>query len=78
LKTAGLENLANWILETPTFSMDATSTVTAIADLLTTQETATQASSLNAAQTQLTSAQGQQAQTWANYMGGKGTVYKAR
>lgn len=62
MKTAGMENLANWILETPTFSMDATSTVTALSDLLTTQESLRQAAELSGAQTALTSAEAQQMQ----------------
>jgi len=70
MKTAGLEGLANWILQTPTFSMDVTSVTAAISDLLTTQETLNQAGQLNQAQTDLTSAQAGQAKTWANYMAG--------
>jgi len=38
VKMAGMENLANWIVETPTFSMDATSLVAAIGDLTSTSE----------------------------------------
>jgi len=33
LKMAGMENLANWIIETPTFSMDMTPLVTLITEL---------------------------------------------
>ena len=33
MKMAGMENLANWIIETPTFSMDVTPLVTLVADL---------------------------------------------
>lgn len=66
MKSAGMENLANWILETPTFSMDATGTVAAISDLLTTQETLNQQAALNAAQTELTGAQASQARNVAN------------
>ena len=38
LKMAGMENLANWIIETPTFSMDVTPLLTLIGDLQTTQQ----------------------------------------
>ncbi len=37
LKSAGMENLANWIIETPTFSMDATPLMTLVSDLVQTQ-----------------------------------------
>ena len=37
LKMSGMENLANWIIETPTFSMDATPLITLIGDLASTQ-----------------------------------------
>jgi hypothetical protein len=33
MKMSGLENLANWIIETPTFTMDSTPLMTLIADL---------------------------------------------
>jgi len=33
LRSVGMENLANWILETPTFSMDATPLMTLLSDL---------------------------------------------
>lgn len=33
MKMAGMENLANWMVETPTFSMDATPLMTLLADL---------------------------------------------
>jgi len=33
LRSAGMENLANWIIETPTFSMDATPLMTLLSDL---------------------------------------------
>jgi hypothetical protein len=35
---AGKENLANWLIETPSFAMDSTPLVTLIADLAQTQE----------------------------------------
>ena len=37
LRSAGMENLANWIIETPTFSMDATPLMTLLSDLTQTQ-----------------------------------------
>jgi len=37
LKSTGMENLANWMVETPTFSMDATPLMTLLADLTQTQ-----------------------------------------
>ncbi len=39
LRSAGIENLANWIIETPTFSMDATPLMTLLSDLAKTQKT---------------------------------------
>jgi len=39
MKMTGMENLANWILETPSFTMDMTPLMTMIADLKTTEET---------------------------------------
>ena len=44
LKSAGAENLANWIIETPTFSMDATPLMTMLFDLYATQKTGQQIS----------------------------------
>lgn len=38
LRSAGAENLANWIVETPTFSMDATPLMTLLSDLFQTQQ----------------------------------------
>ena len=37
LRMAGMENLANWMVETPTFSMDATPLMTLLSDLTQTQ-----------------------------------------
>jgi hypothetical protein len=37
LRMSGMENLANWIIETPTFSMDATPLMTMLSDLAQTQ-----------------------------------------
>ena len=42
LKSAGAENLANWIIQTPTFSMDATPLMTMLFDLYATQKTGQQ------------------------------------
>jgi len=42
LKSAGAENLANWIIQTPTFSMDATPLMTLLFDLYATQTTGQQ------------------------------------
>ena len=42
LKSAGAENLANWIIQTPTFSMDATPLITMLFDLYATQKTGQQ------------------------------------
>ncbi len=39
LKSAGMENLANWMVETPTFSMDATPLMTLLADMAKAQQT---------------------------------------
>lgn len=38
LKSAGMENLANWMVETPTFSMDATPLMTLLADMALAQQ----------------------------------------
>jgi len=43
MKMAGMENLANWIVETPTFSMDATPLMTLLSDLVQTQKKEEQA-----------------------------------
>lgn len=43
MKSAGMENLANWIIETPTFSMDATPLMTLLSDLIQTQKAEEQA-----------------------------------
>jgi len=52
LKMSGMENLANWVIETPTFSMDSSSLITAIADLYQTQrDTELAYAQLNKAQT---------------------------
>ncbi|KKM18012.1 hypothetical protein LCGC14_1669950 [marine sediment metagenome] len=43
MKMAGMENLANWIADTPDFTMDMSSLVTGIADIVATQKAAEQA-----------------------------------
>ena len=43
LRSSGMENLANWIVETPTFSMDATPLMTLLSDLVQTQTAEEQA-----------------------------------
>jgi len=68
LKMSGVENLANWIIETPTFSMDATPLITLLADLQQTQTINEREGALAAAQTDLTTAQAGQAETWEKYM----------
>ncbi len=57
LKSAGMENLANWIIETPTFSMDATPLMTLLSDLVTTQQTQEREAMLAKSQTRLATAQ---------------------
>jgi len=43
LKMSGMENLANWIIETPTFSVDSTPMIALISDLVSTQKANEQA-----------------------------------
>jgi hypothetical protein len=43
MKMAGMENLANWIADTPDFTMDMASLVTGVADIVATQKAAEQA-----------------------------------
>ena len=43
LKMQGMENLANWIIETPTFSIDSTPMIALISDLVATQKESEQA-----------------------------------
>lgn len=50
MKAAGMENLANWIIETPTFTMDATPLITMLFDLYSTQVTGQQAARIAKAQ----------------------------
>lgn len=71
MKMTGMENIANWVLETPSFTMDMTPLMTLLADLKTTQETNAQAAAMSKAQTALTSAEAQKTQTWANYLSGR-------
>jgi len=51
LRMSGMENLANWVIETPTFSMDATPLMTLLSDMAQAQVAANQADLLRAAQT---------------------------
>jgi hypothetical protein len=67
MKMAGMENLANWLLETPTFSMDVTPLVTALSDLQITQENLERERLLAEPQAKLTGAQAQKAQTVADW-----------
>jgi hypothetical protein len=67
MKMTGMENIANWILETPSFTMDMTPLMTLLADLKTTQETNTQAAALSKAQTALTSAEARTKEQFADY-----------
>ncbi len=68
LRSAGMENLANWIIETPTFSMDATPLMTLLSDLVHTQETERRARMVAGAQARLTTAEARQKESWAAYM----------
>lgn len=52
-----MENLANWVIETPTFSMDATPLMTLLSDLVTTQQTQQREAMLAGSQARLTHAQ---------------------
>ena len=47
MKMAGMENLANWIADTPDFTMDMASLVTGISDIVATQKAAEQAFDLS-------------------------------
>lgn len=68
LKMTGKENLANWIIETPTFSMDATPLMTLLADLTQTQATEERERMLASAQTELTTQEARKSKSWADYM----------
>jgi len=57
MKMTGMENLANWVIETPSFTMDMTPLMTLISDLRTTQETTAAATALSESQRALTAAQ---------------------
>jgi len=50
MRMVGMENLANWIVETPTFSMDATPLITLLYDLAKTQQAENMARRAMAAQ----------------------------
>ena len=54
MKMSGMENLANWIIETPTFSMDATPLISLLADLQSTAAAEANATKLALAQAQAT------------------------
>jgi len=75
LKGSAMENIANWLIETPTFSMDMLPLVTMLSDLKTTQETEARAAALTGAQTALTSAEARQKQLWTEYMAGERGLY---
>lgn len=57
LRSQGMENLANWMIQTPTFSMDATPLMTLLSDLVQTQTTEARADLLAGSQARLTGAQ---------------------
>jgi len=57
MKMVGMENLANWIVETPTFSMDATPLMTLLADLVQTQAAEARAERLVRSQQSMMAAQ---------------------
>jgi hypothetical protein len=78
MKMTGMENLANWIIETPSYTMDMTPLVTLLADLKTTQETTAAATALTGAQTTQTKAEAEKAQIWADYMAGRRTSVYGR
>lgn len=54
MKMAGMENLANWIVETPTFSMDATPLMTLLADMAKAQQAEVMAARASQAATETT------------------------
>ena len=68
LKSAGRENLANWIIETPTFSMDATPLMTLLSDLAQTQATEARANRLANVQARVGTAEARKGESWAKYM----------
>ncbi len=57
LKSAGMENLANWMVETPVFSMDATPLMTLLSDLVQTQQAEQRADMLARGQARVMGAQ---------------------
>ena len=68
LRSTGMENLANWIIETPTFSMDATPLMTLLSDLVQTQATEERERKLSGAQARLIGAQAAQKESWVTFM----------
>ena len=68
LRMSGMENLANWIIETPTFSMDATPLMTLLSDLTQTQAAEQRERMLAGAQARLTGAEARKSESWARYM----------
>lgn len=68
LRMGGMENLANWIIETPTFSMDATPLMTLLSDLTQTQATEERERMVAGAQARLTGAEARKSESWAEYM----------
>jgi hypothetical protein len=68
LRSVGMENLANWIIETPTFSMDATPLMTLLSDLANTQATETRERMLATTQARLTTAEARKSESWATFM----------
>jgi hypothetical protein len=70
LRMSGMENLANWIVETPTFSMDATPLMTLLSDTLSAQIAVEQADRAFAAQNQPKEKANRQEATF--YSGGTG------
>lgn len=68
LRSAGMENLANWIIETPTFSMDATPLMTLLSDLVQTQATESRENLLAMTQARIGMAEARKGEAWATYM----------
>lgn len=79
MKMQGMENLSNWIVQTPSFTMDMAPLMTMLSDLKTTQDTLEMEGGLTEAQTKLTQAEAQKSQTWADYLSGqRKSVYGGR
>lgn len=69
MKMSGMENLANWMVETPSFTMDMTPLMTLLSDLQTAQETEARAMQVEGAQARLTSAEAGRSEMWNKYLG---------